>query len=139
MADTLYGATPFTFPPLYPSNDISGDNTDYVGKYSELLGSARSGMSTVAAPSSSAMGCAAALAPNIYDQRPQSWLGWGQQDHTDAYHRHQQQSHADAYHRHQQQRHADLITDSALPPQSLSPVQSSMNGNHFYLASVQYL
>jgi hypothetical protein len=129
MADTLYGSTPFTFPPLYPSNDMSGDNTDYVGKYSEVFGSARSGMSTVAT-SSSAMGCAADLGPNIYDHRPQSWLGWGQQDPTDA------------YHHHQQQRHVDLIADSAHPPplsQSLSPVQSSMNGNHSYLQSVRYL
>ena len=116
MADALYGATPFTFPPLYPSNDLSGDNADYVGKYrahAELFGSTRSAIPV----SSSSM-----VSPNLYDPRPpSSWLGWGQQDPTDPY---QQQ---------QQQRHADMI-DSAHPPTSLSP----MNGNHSYLPSVRY-
>ena len=118
MAEALYGATPFTFPPLYPANDLSGDNTDYVGKYrahAELFGSTRSAIP----PSSSSL-----VSPNLYDPRPpSSWLGWGQQDPTDAY-------------QHQQQRHADLISDSAHPP-SLSPI-SSMNGNHSYLPSVRY-
>ena len=119
MADALYGATPYTFPPLYPSNDMSGDNTDFVGKYrahADLIGSTRLGVPT----SSSSV-----VSPNLYDPRPpSSWLGWGQQDPTDAY----QQD---------QQRHADLISNSAHPPPSLSPI-SSMNGNHSYLPSVRY-
>ena len=120
MADALYGATPFTFPPLYPTNDLSGD---YGGKYrahADLFASTRSGIPA----SSSTMG-SGTLSPNLYDPRaPSSWLGWGQQDPTDAYQ--------------QQQRHADLISDSALPPPSLSPISSSMNGNHSYLPSVGY-
>lgn len=119
MADALYGATPFTFPPLYPTNDVTGDNADYVGKYrahAELFGSTRSAIP----PSSSS----SLVSPNLYDPRPpSSWLGWGQQDPTDAY-------------QPQQQRHVDLI-DSAHPTSSLSPI-SSMNGNHFYLPSVRY-
>ena len=119
MADALYGATPFTFPPLYPANDLSGDNTDYVGKYrahAELFASTRSAIP----PSSSSL-----VSPNLYDPRPpSSWLNWGQQDPTDAYQQ-------------QQQRHADLISDPAHPPSSLSPI-SSMNGNHSYLPSVRY-
>ena len=115
MAEALYGATPYTFPPLYPTNDMTGENTDYVGKYrahAELFGSTRS-----AIPASSS----SLVSPSLYDPRPpSSWLGWGQQDPTDAY---QQQ---------QQQRHADLI-DPAHPPPSLS-----MNGNHSYLPSVRY-
>ena len=115
MADTLYGAAPFTFPPLYPTNDLSGDNTDYVGKYrahAELFGSARSAMSTAGASSSSG------LSPTLYDPRPpSSWLGWGQQDPTDAYQHHQQQQ-------------------SVHPSSSLSP--SSMNGNHSHLSSFRY-
>lgn len=116
MADALYGTTPFTFPPLYPANDMSADNTDYVTKYrahTELFASARSGMST--APASSSTG----LSPSpLYDSRgPSSWLGWGQQDAaTDPYHHHQHQH-------------------SAHPPPSLS---SSMNGNHPYLTSLRY-
>ena len=118
MADALYGATPYTFPPLYPTNDMSGDNTDYVGKYrahAELFSSTRSAVPV----SSSSM-----VSPNLYDPRPpSSWLGWGQQDPTDAYQQ-------------EQQRHADLISNSAHPPPSLSPI-TSMNGNHSYLPSVR--
>ena len=119
MADALYGATPYTFPPLYPTNDLTGDNTDYVGKYrahAELFGSTRS---SVPAASSSM------VSPNLYDPRPpSSWLAWGQQDPSDPYQQ-------------QQQRHADLISNSAHPPPSISPI-SSMNGNHSYLPSVRY-
>lgn len=123
MAETLYGATPFTFPPLYPTNDMSGDNTDYVAKYrahAELFGaSARSGMS-----SSSMNSTTTGLTPNIYDSRPpSSWLGWGQQDITDPYHH--------------QQRHPDLLSNSAHPPPHHA-ASSSMNGNHSYLPSVRY-
>ncbi|KAF8815856.1 hypothetical protein BYT27DRAFT_7190878 [Phlegmacium glaucopus] len=125
MAEALYGATPFTFPPLYPTNDMGGDSPDYVGKYrahAELFGSARSGMN---ANTSSAMNSASTgLGPNLYDPRPPStWLGWAQPDVTDAYH--------------QQQRHVDLTSD---PPPSLSPhaASSAMNGNHSYLHSVRY-
>ena len=119
MSDTLYGATPFTFPPLYPTNDLAGD---YAGKYraqADLFASTtRSGMPV----SSSSMGGATALSPSLYDPRtPSSWLSWGQQDPIDTYQ--------------QQQRHADLISDSAHPPPSLS---SSMNGNHSYLPRVGY-
>jgi hypothetical protein len=45
MADALYGATPYSFLPLYPPNDMTGDDTDYAGKYrahAELFGSTRS-------------------------------------------------------------------------------------------------
>ena len=137
MADTLYGATPYTFPPLYPTtNDISGDNTDYVvGKYrahAELFGSTRSA-AIPASSSSSSM-----VSPNLYDPRPppSSWLGWDQQQQdptTDPYH--QQQDHHHQQHRH----HPDLISNSAAPPPSLSPISSSMNGNHSsYLPSVRY-
>ena len=119
MADALYAATPFTFPPLYPPNDMNVDNADYVPKYpphAELFES-RPGMSTTAAPPSSGPQA------NIYHSRlPQSWAPWGQHDPTDA------------YHHHQQQHHANLISDSAHPPLS-----SSVNGNHPYLPSLRYM
>jgi len=129
MAEALYGATPFTFPPLYPTNDMGGDNTDYVGKYrahAELFGSARAGMGTNT--SAGMNSTTASLSPSLYDPRPPStWLGWGQQDVTDAYH-------------HQQQRHTDLVSDSAHPPPLPPPhaASSSMNGNHSYLPSVRH-
>ena len=117
MADALYGATPYTFPPLYPTNDLTGDNTDHEGKYraqahAELFASTRS---SVTAPSSTI------VSPNLYDPRlPSSWLDW---DPSDLYQ--------------QQQGHPDLLSsNSAHPPLSLSI--SSMNGNHSYLPSVKY-
>ena len=75
MADTLYGATPYTFPLLYPTKGLSRDNTDYVGKYrahAELFGS---NISTIPTSSSSM------VSPNLYDPRlaSSSWLAWGQQ------------------------------------------------------------
>ena len=123
MAETLYGATPYSFPPLYPANDMAGDNSDYVPKYRphpELFASTRS-----TAAASSGLSNTTTLGPNPYDPpHPTSWLGWGQQDHTDSYHHHHHQQH---------QRHSDFISDSAHPPPSVSPVSSSMNGNHSYL------
>lgn len=115
MADTLYGTTPFTFPPLYPTNDMGGDSTDYVGKYrahAELYGSDRSGMGS-SSSLNNATTTTAGLGSHVYDPRP--WLGWGQQDATDAYHHH----------------HHHSTHSSPLPP-SLP----SMNGNQFY--SVRY-
>ena len=120
MADTLYDATPYNFSTLYPTNDMSEDDTDYVGKYrahAELFGSPRSAIPTL--PSS-------VVSPNLYDPRPpSSWLGWGQQDPTDAYQQ-------------EQQRHADFISNSAHPPPSLSPISSMNGGNHSYLHRVRY-
>jgi hypothetical protein len=123
MADALFGATPYTFPPLYPANDLTVD-TDYVRKYrvhAELFESPRSAIPA----SSSSIASTTALSPSLYDPRPSSWLGWSQQDATDAYQQHHQQH----------LRHPDLISH---PSPSLSPISSSMNGNHSYLPSVRY-
>ena len=126
MADALYGATPYSFPPLYPPNDINGEDTDYADKYraqAELFGSTRS-----AVPASSS----SLVSPNLYDPRPpSSWLGWGQQDSTDAYQQ-EQQPHTDLI-----SDPAHLISDSAHHPPSHSPI-SSLNGNYFYFHSVRY-
>jgi hypothetical protein len=130
MADALYGATPYTFPPLYPTNDIDADNTDYTGKYrahSELFGSAGSGINTAEA-SSSNMPNTTGLSPTLYESRPtSSWLGgWGGQQSATDYHHHHHHHH----HHHQQQQQQ--------PANPLSSIPSSMNGNHFYLPSVRY-
>ena len=136
MADALYGATSYTFPPLYPTtaNDMSVDNTDYVGKYrahAELFGST----TRSAIPASSLSSSSMVSPSNLYDPRPPapSWIGcqWGQQDPTTIS--------TDAY---QQEQHR-LISNSAHPgphpppPPSFSPI-SSMNGNHSYFPSVRY-
>ena len=134
MADALYGATSYTFPPLYPTtaNDMSVDNTDYVGKYrahAELFGST----TRSAIPASSLSSSSMVSPSNLYDPRPpaSSWIGWGQQEPTTIS--------TDAY---QQEQHR-LISNSAHPgphpppPPSFSPI-SSMNGNHSYFPSVRY-
>ena len=119
MAETLYGTTPFTFPPLYPTNDMGGDSTDYV-KYrghAELYGSDRSGMGSSSSlnNATTTTPTTAGLGSHLYDPRP--WLSWGQQDATDAY-----------QHQHHQHHHP--------APSPLPPSLPSMNGNHSY--SVRY-
>ncbi|KAF8149121.1 hypothetical protein B0H34DRAFT_195903 [Crassisporium funariophilum] len=122
MAEALYNSNSFAFPPLYPSNDISGDNADYSNKYrtqAELFGPGRSGLST-------------GLTPNLYDPRPSSsWLGWDQQETNDNYQQHQ--------------RHPDLIpSQNNAPPSSSSStmndknMQQQPNSSHYMNVSVPY-
>ena len=131
MADALsYGATPYTFPPLYPTTNDSMDvdNTDYVGKYRDHAELFQVGSTTRSAVPASLSSSSSMVNHNLsYDPRPpaSSWLGWSQQDpnSTDL----------DVY---QQQRLHP-------PVASLSPISSSMhmpvNGNnHPYFPSVRY-
>ena len=138
MADALYGATSYTFLPLYSTtandSDMSVDNTDYIGKYrvhAELFNSTTRSAIPASSLSSSSM---VSPSNNLYDPRlpAPSWIGcqWGQQEPTTIS--------TDAY---QQEKHR-LISNSAHPgphpppPPSFSPIYS-MNGNHSYFPSVR--
>ena len=133
MADALsYGATPYTFPPLYPTtteDSMNVDNTDYVGKYRDHaeLFQVGSTIRSAAVPASLSSSSSMVNHNLSYDPRPpaSSWLGWSQQDPNSTVDVYQQQ----------QRLHP--------PVASLSPISSSMhmpvNGNnHPYFPSVRY-
>lgn len=138
MAETLYNSNSFAFPPLYPSDTLASDATDYTSKYraqaqAELFGPGRSGLSTGLTP--------------LYDPRASSaaaasgsagWLGWNQQSQQQQQHHSQPPSDTsgDPYPQHHQEhgRHQDMIPASSTD----APASSAMHGNHFYHPSFRY-
>jgi len=117
MAEALYSSNSFSFPPLYPSNDLNTlpegvDYTKFRTQQADIFGPGRSGLSTGLTP--------------LYDPRQvtstqgtSSWLSdWETQDAQNAY----QQS----------QRQAEFLPEE-------EPNAPAIHGNELYPLSIRFM